>query len=82
MPPGGNVIGNHVKGVRILGVSIDNKEVAVFKSVKHALGSFNEFKRELVTFLLGLGVTHGQGDGIQNVETGVIYVVNLYRILA
>lgn len=69
MMPSGNVIDNHVKGVRILSVSIDNKKVAVFKCVEYALGSFNEFKRRLVPFLVGLGETHGQGDGVQNVET-------------
>ena len=30
MPPGGNVIGNHVKGVSILDIPVDNKEVALF----------------------------------------------------
>jgi hypothetical protein len=30
MPPGGNVIGNQVKGVSILDISVDNKEVALF----------------------------------------------------
>jgi hypothetical protein len=82
MPPGGYVICNHVKSVCILSVSIDDKEVAVFKSVEYALGSFNEFKRGLVPFLVRLGETHGQGDGVKNVETGVIDVVNLYRVFA
>lgn len=30
VPPGGNVIGNHVKGVSILDIPVDNKEVALF----------------------------------------------------
>jgi hypothetical protein len=46
------------------------------------MGSFNEFKRGLVTFLVGLGETHGQSDGVENVETGVIYVMNLYSVYA
>ena len=82
MTPRGNVIDNHVKGVCILGVSIDNKEVAFFKSVEYALGSFNELKRGLEPFLVGLDETHGQCDGVQNVEAGVIYVVNLYCVFS
>jgi hypothetical protein len=30
VPPGGNVIGNQVKGVSILDIPVDNKEVALF----------------------------------------------------
>jgi hypothetical protein len=82
MPPGGNVIGNQVKGVSILGISIDDKEVALFKCVDHTLGSFNKFQSWLVPFLVGLGETHGQGDGVPNVDTGIIYVMNLNNVFA
>ena len=82
VPPGGNVIGNQVKGVSILDIPVDNKEVALFQCIDQATGGFNEFKRGLVAFLVGLGETHGQSDGVENVETGVICVMNLYRVSA